>query len=161
VMVGSSPERSNDDNTGSPSSPPPSSPSSPAYEVEGWQRGFDVQFNGVGRVVEAGENEDDSSDWESDDSDEGEENRPEGYSALASEPPSQLRSCSITTSDDTSHREMSSQMDLSLNKHHSVLPETATSIRNAVAGLKLPAPAWANEVTDSQLLEMITKMQGK
>lgn len=81
-----------------------------AYEVDGWQRGFDVEFNGVGGRIEVRENDDDSSDWESDVSDDEVENRPEGYSALASEPPSQPSDHSTTASDDKSRGELTDQV---------------------------------------------------
>lgn len=193
--------------------------------MDGWQRGFDVEFNGVG-MVEVGENGDDSSDWDSDVSDDGTENRPAGYSALASEPPSQLTDGSTATSDETSQREVSDHVSirvvndlfylpllirnvsylhlsyhgdkcftyflfryplLSLLQHPArtwmnvsffasflkkvslnasvritfkcFFSETAESIRKAVAGLKLPAPAWAKEISDSELLKMVTAMQ--
>lgn len=80
-----------------------------AYEVDGWQRGFDVEFNGVGGRIEVREN-DDSSDWESDVSDNEVENRPEGYSALASEPPPQPSDQSSTASDDKSRGELTDQV---------------------------------------------------
>ncbi|GMT10738.1 hypothetical protein PFISCL1PPCAC_2035, partial [Pristionchus fissidentatus] len=163
VMVGSTPDGNADENNGSPSNSPDNlHPDDSVYEVDGWQRGFDVEFHGVGIVELREGDDDDSSDWESDVSEDGAIERPPGYSALASEAPSQRTDTTVTTEDEKSQREPAEQAPPT-----QVVPaassrmdeETAASIRNAVAGLKLPAPEWAKKVSDGQLVDLIKKMQ--